>query len=185
MSNNIDFGKSQEIKKYPKKTYMMETEPPYGVCGPNQFLEEKGTHLLIDLDQMKRACKDPLTEGPKIILECMNNGNIPVTANKQKLSDTVRKIQNAADRKKLESDKAEEEKKNADKHNPPEPEQVGSESTGNSSIDAVIEMLKEYDNVGDIKTYAKETLGMESSDFPGNPGKDKVLEAIQEHFRKG
>lgn len=179
MSNaGLDFKGSQAIKRYPQKTYMMDTEPPYAVCGCSQFVEDKGTHVIINLEQMVRACKDPLVEGPKIVLECVDAGRGPKEASPQEMAAKIRRLQSALDKNKMEEEKAAEEEQPSET-DLPEPVQVES---GNSTVDALIKMLENYNGAADVKAYAKDTLGMTSADFPGNPSKEKCIEAVRSHM---
>ena len=170
---------TQKAKVYPKGTFMMENTPPYGVSGPSEFVENKGYHVIINQEQMVRACKNPMVEGPKILMECVNAGTVPINADTQALAAQVKRLQKELDDKKTAEEKAAKAKTEAEGKNPPAPVQV---ETGNSAIDEVVKTLEAMEGPADVKEYAKKTLGMKSTDFPGNPSKGKVIETVKEHL---
>lgn len=174
-----EFGTSQKAKKYPRDSYMMQNKPPYAVSGCSEWVEKYGSHVIIDQKQMVRACKNPMVEGPKILLECVGSGKVPVNADTQKLAAEVRRLQKEVDDEKTAKEAAEKALKDAEGKNPPAPVQV---ETGNSAVDDVVKTLEAMESAADVKTYAKETLGMKSTDFPGNPSKGKVIEAVRDNL---
>jgi len=176
-------------KKYLKGTYMMQRKTPFGVVAPNEWLENKGYHLIINQDQMQRACKDAEIEGPKIVLECIEKGTVPDSAMNQDFIKELRDLRAGLDkaRKELEKTQAELLKSGTKaiaeepaKPSIPEPVKTGDVGTGNENVDRVLNMLRAKETVGDVKDYAKTTLEMDA--FKGNPSKDTVIEKIGEYL---
>ena len=167
-----------EIKVYPKDTFMMETGSPFGIVGPSEYLENKGKHLVITGEQARRVSKDPEVEGPKVFMDCVETGTIPAAAMTQDFVKQIREIRAEMDKEKADLLKPKKSEPKTPAIAPPVA--VETEGTGNVEVDKVIATLQGMETVGEVKEYAKNTLGMPP--FLGNPNKASVIAKISEHL---